>query len=363
MGGSTSENKTLQKVVEAASAAHKEGLAATLDRKARARLLAQHCARYRTPSAPKALLQLATTSIPFLVLAGLMFWFVERAYWLTLLLSIPVGGLLVRFFIIQHDCGHGSFTPWRSVNDAIGRCMSVLTVTPYGLWRRVHAQHHASSGNLDRRGAGDINTLTVDEYQALSPLRRFGYRIYRNPLFLFGVAVPVFFTIIQRLPWWHPLPARETWKSVLALDAVMLLVYGAIGYFAGFQALALVALPAIIVASAIGGWLFFIQHQFEETHWDVGEAWDFQVAAVFGSSYYALPRVLDWFTGNIGLHHIHHLNSMVPNYRLKECLKASPEFQSLNKLGIWESFGCAKLTLWDETARRLISFRELRARA
>jgi omega-6 fatty acid desaturase (delta-12 desaturase) len=279
------------------------------------------------------------------------------------LLAVPVGGLLVRFFIIQHDCGHGSFVASRRWNDIIGRAMSVLTVTPYGLWRRVHAQHHAGSGNLDRRGAGDINTLTVREYLGLTPGGRLRYRIYRNPAFLFLLGVPAFFLLIQRTPWLHPLPPRDTWKSVMGLNAAIVAFYGGLGWLIGYGLLVLIAVPAIVVASCIGGWLFFIQHQFEDTHWEPGSAWDFQIAAVQGSSYYDLPPVLNRFTGNIGLHHIHHLNSMIPNYRLQECLAASPEFQALNRITLWESFKCARLTLWDEDQRRLVGFGDVAAQS
>lgn len=305
-------------------------------------------------------MQLLTTSAAFLAIFVLMIWSAKQAYWLTLLLSIPLGGLIVRFFIIQHDCGHGSFTASRWLNDAIGRVMSVFTVTPYGLWRRVHAHHHASSGNLDRRGAGDIKTLTVKEYLALRPFGQFRYRIYRSPIFLFLIGVPAFFVLVQRLPWFHPLPVRDTWRSVLGLNLAIIVVYGTLGLATGFDTLALIALPSILVASVIGGWLFFIQHQFEDTHWESGDGWDFQIAAVHGSSYYVLHPILDWFTGHIGLHHIHHLNSMVPNYRLRACLEASPEFMALNRLSLWDSFKCARLTLWDEAERRLIGFSDLK---
>lgn len=352
----------MQKIVEAAAAAIERELPPSGDLKSRARALASHCASYRKPSNLRASYQLASTTVPFSVLLGLMIWLGDSHYWLTLLLAIPLGGLIVRFFIIQHDCGHGSFFGSRRMNDIVGRCMSVLTVTPYALWRRVHAQHHASSGNLDRRGAGDIATLTVKEYLALPLLGRLRYRIYRNPLFLFFIGVPAFFLLLQRVPWGHPMPIRESWKSVFGLDAAIILVYGVLGLLITFKLLLLIALPAIIVASAIGGWLFFVQHQFEETHWESAPEWDFQIAAIHGSSYYDLPAVLNWFTGNIGLHHIHHLNSMIPNYRLKECLAASDEFKSLNRLTLLESFNCARLTLWDEENRRLIGFADLRKR-
>jgi acyl-lipid omega-6 desaturase (Delta-12 desaturase) len=283
----------------------------------------------------------------------------NTAYWVTLLLAIPAGGLLVRFFIIQHDCGHGSFLPSRFANDMLGRVMSVLTVTPYSLWRREHAIHHAGSGHLDRRGIGDIETWTVDEYLSKGRWARFRYRIYRNPFFLFLFGVPFYFLVLQRLPWFHGLKARDSWKSVVGLNTVMVVVYGLIAYFVGIGTLLKVVVPIVFVASAAGGWLFFIQHQFEGAHWDGPEAWDFQVAAVHGSSYYVLPKVLQWFTGNIGLHHIHHLNSMIPNYRLQECMDALPQLSTINRLTLFESFRCVRLTLWDPAARRLIGFKDL----
>jgi len=301
-------------------------------------------------------MEIIKTVIPFAIVVALMLATVESHYWATLLLAIPGGGLLVRFFIIQHDCGHGSFLPTRSGNDWVGRVLSVLTITPYDPWRREHAQHHATSAHLEKRGVGDITTLTVAEYRALSPLRRLKYRIYRNPLFLFGLGVPLFFLIWQRSPWGHPLPFSETWRSVIGLNVVLAVVYGTIGYFIGYGNLGLIVLPMLNVATGAGGWLFYIQHQFEDTLWDHGDEWTFQVGALQGSSYYALPPVLNWFTGNIGMHHIHHLNSMIPYYRLPECLAASPELQDMNRLTLWESFRCARLKLWDEETRKLVGF-------
>ena len=344
-------------------AAEAEEVVGSADRRRSAkesvRALAQHCARYRAPSTWRALVQIATTAVPFLVLVIAMIWLAERALWLSILLGIPLGGLVVRFFIIQHDCGHGSFLPSRRANDIVGRIMSVLTLTPYGLWRRVHALHHAGSGNLDRRGAGDIETLTVREYLALARRKRLQYRIYRNPFFLFFMAVPAFFVVMQRLPWGHPLPTREAWRSVVGLDLAIVAVYGIVALIVGLKMLLVLATPTILCASMIGGWLFFVQHQFEDTDWETGESWDFQVAAVRGSSHYDLPRVLNWFTGNIGLHHLHHLNSMIPNYRLPECQRSLPTQPPVTRLGLFESFACARLALWDEDQKRLIPFSAL----
>lgn len=327
--------------------------------KQRVRRLAAHCNQFRGAIPKRAAMQLANTLIPLAVLVAAMFATVNTAYWATLLLAIPAGGLLVRAFIIQHDCGHGSFFASRTVNDLVGRGMSVLTMTPYGLWRREHAQHHASSGNLDRRGVGDVDTLTVAEYQALSTFGKLRYRLYRNSAFLFGIGVPVYFMFLQRLPFLHSLPARDAWKSVIGLNVGLAVFYAPFVYVFGLSNVLWVVLPIVHVAAAVGGWLFFIQHQFEEAHWEKAPSWDFQVAALLGSSFYDLPRALNWFTGNIGLHHIHHLNSMIPNYRLVDCIEASPELKSINRMTLLDSLKCARLKLWDESGKRLIGFSEL----
>jgi acyl-lipid omega-6 desaturase (Delta-12 desaturase) len=332
------------------------------DMKEKARRLAIHCAGYRGAVPLLAYWQLGSTLFVFAVLLGLMFATVEHYYWLTLALSLPAGGVLVRLFIIQHDCGHGSFLKGRFANDIVGRLVSVLTVTPYEVWRREHAKHHQTSGNLQERGIGDIDTLTVKEYQALPKWRRIWYRIYRNPLFLFGFGVPFYFMVLQRVPLDHPLPKHQAWTSVMALNAGMAAFYATLGYIFGFWNLLFVAVPVIHIAAAAGGWLFFVQHQFDEAHWNRPPDWDVQVAAVFGSSYYVLPPILNWFTGNIGLHHIHHLNSMIPNYRLMACLKSSPDLQKLNRLTLWQSIKCVNYKLWDEERNMLVGFEALRNR-
>lgn len=323
--------------------------------------MAVHCMAFRGADDWRAVRQIVTTAVPFAAVVALMFATVDTHYWLTLLLAIPGGGLLVRLFIIQHDCGHGSFFSNNRANTWVGRFISLFTITPYGLWRREHAQHHATSGHLEKRGVGDIKTLTIAEFRALTPWQRLGYRIYRHPLFLFGFGVPFYFAIIQRLPWLHPYSFRETLPSVLGLNAGLLIVWGTIGWFTGYDRLFWIAWPMLHIATAAGGWLFFIQHQFEDTVWDHGDEWTFQVAALHGSSYYALHPVLNWFTGSIGLHHIHHLNSMIPNYKLDECLAASEELQNLNRMTLWDSFGCARLKLWDEANRRLVTFEDAEA--
>lgn len=329
--------------------------------KARVREFARRCAMFRGADTRRAAIQLLTTAVPFVAIVTVMFAILDHAYWMTLLLALPAAGLAVRFFIIQHDCGHGCFFPSRPINDTLGRATSLLTVAPYGLWRRVHAKHHAGSGNLERRGFGDIKTLTVAEYLALTKFSRARYRIYRHPAFLFLIGVPLFFMVLQRIPWGHGLPARDAWRSVVGLDIALVAVYGAMASTIGLKPLLMIGLPICITASAIGGWLFYIQHQFEDAHWRHNEAWDFQTAAIYGSTYYVLPKVLQWFTGNIGLHHIHHLNSMIPNYRLQDCLDACPELENVNRLTIRESLGCVRLALWDETRGKLVTFREAAA--
>lgn len=331
--------------------------------KQKVRRLAIHCQSYRGAVPRRAFIQLVNTLVPLAVVIGCMFATVRNHYWLTLLLAVPAAGLLVRAFIIQHDCGHGSFFASRKTNDFVGRAMSLLTMAPYGLWRREHAQHHATSGNLDRRGAGDVDTKTVTEYQALSAFDKLRYRLYRNPLFLFGLGTPTYFMLIQRTPWLHAYPARDAWKSVMGLNLGLALFYAPLVYAFGVSSVLFVVLPIVHIASAVGGWLFFVQHQFEETHWDKAEGWDFQVAALLGSSFYDLPKVLNWFTGNIGLHHIHHLNSMIPNYRLQDCLNASAELKEINRLSLWDSFKCARLKLWDDRNKRMIGFDEIESAA
>jgi omega-6 fatty acid desaturase (delta-12 desaturase) len=286
---------------------------------------------------------------------------VDSGYWLALILTVPTAGLLVRFFIIQHDCGHGSFFRSRRANDVLGRAISLLTLTPYGNWRRAHAIHHATSGNLARRGSGDIGTLTVREYGALPPSRRLLYRLYRNPLILLVLGPPYLFVFNHRALFGEAAPFRETWPSVLMHNIALILFYGTLGTVFGWWNLLLIFGPIILMGSWAGVWLFFIQHQFEDTIWESDEDWDFHVAALRGSSYYVLPKILQWFTGNIGLHHIHHLNGKIPNYRLQECLDASPELKGMSRLTFRESLKSIHLALWDEDSRKLVTFRQAAA--
>lgn len=308
----------------------------------------------------KAFFQLATTGGLFVVNWLLMLWSLGTSYWLTLLLAVPAAGLQIRLFIFQHDCGHGSFFRSSKMNDLVGGLIGILMLTPYRYWRRTHAIHHASSGDLDRRDFGDVETLTVNEYLALPFHRRLGYRLYRNPAILFLLGPVYQFVIKHRLP----LDIPSTWrrermsvlKTNLALAALLLLASLTIG----IDALLLVQLPITLISGGLGMWLFYVQHQFEDTYWRHNSEWSFHRAGIEGSSFYDLPAVLHWFTGNIGFHHVHHLASRIPNYRLKQCFQSVPQLHRVTRLTIWNSLRCARLHLWHETEKRLVGFSYLR---
>ena len=337
--------------------------AASIDKSSfHAREIARHCAAYREPVVRSALVQLANTGLPYLVLcAAMVISTATGLWWIVPLLSIPAGGLLVRLFIIQHDCGHGSFLPSKNANDGVGRILSLLTLTPYESWKRAHALHHASTGDLSRRGTGDIATLTVRKYLALPRWSRFRYRLYRNPFLLIGLGSPLNFLLLQRMPFGVGLPWRTAWQDVVVLDLAIVAVISPLTFAAGGVLPVLGALvPAVCVAAWIGGWLFYVQHQYEDTVWEDGEDWDFHAAALGGSSYYVLPAVLQWFTGNVGLHHVHHLNSRIPNYRLQECIDDHELLGQVGRLTLRESVRCLGLALWDEDARRLVGFPRIR---
>jgi len=305
----------------------------------------------------RAVAQLLNTGLPFLLLMGGLIYGVRTYPWLTFPLALPAVFLLVRLFIIQHDCGHGSFFASRRANDLLGRALGVLTLTPYVFWRRSHAIHHASSGKLDRRGAGDITTLTVREYRALPPFQRFLYRAYRHPAVLFGLGPFYMFVIRNRIPTGSPLRQRKVWCSILGTNAALAAIVMLMLLTVGGHAFLLAYLPVILLAASTGMWLFYIQHQFEHTYWATGPDWDFHEAAVQGSSFYDLPAVLHWLTGYIGFHHIHHVCSKIPNYRLRDCFDQNPEFQDVWRLTLPGSLRCARLSLWDEERRLLVSFR------
>jgi len=330
--------------------------------------LARHCAKYRGGDAIKSVIQCITTLGLFAAGITALYATATNGMWLAYaLLLIPTAGLLVRVFIIQHDCGHGSYFKKKAYNTWLGRAMSVLTWTPYHFWRKTHNMHHAASGNLDRRGYGGVETMTVKEFHSLSPVQQKLYRLYRNAFIMLGLGTPLFIIIIQRFVVTEPLlpqfskeaNMKGSWKSIMATNIALLAVYAPIGVIIGFGTLATVYLPVLFLTSIMGGWLFFVQHQFEETFWENNEDWSYNEAALMSSSYYVMPKILQWFTGNIGLHHVHHLNANIPNYRLQECVDAHPDLQTMNRITLRESLKSIPLALWDQSAKKMISFKDL----
>lgn len=324
------------------------------------RTWAQRLAPYRTPKPSRSILELIVTAAPFFGLWLAAWILVQFHQWWAVALTAPAALFLVRLFMIQHDCGHGAMFKSKAANDWVGRIAGVFTMTPYDYWRRTHAIHHGTSGNLDRRELGAIELLTVAEYRALPRWRRLLYRLYRNPLVMFGVGPAYMFILQHRLPIGEMKAGWRPWISTMATNAAILLGCGALIWFGGVRAFALVHLPVIVLAATIGVWLFYVQHQFEQTHFARGEDWDLHDAALRGSSHYDLPGLLKWLTAHIGVHHVHHLNSRIPFYRMPQILKDHPELKDVRRLTLLESFRCVRLALWDEEAGRLVSFREIR---
>jgi len=332
--------------------------------------LIKHAKAYQGASHKISLWQLASTLSLFAAAsAGVVASYKAGLYVAQLPLTLLAAGLLIRLFIIQHDCGHGSFFNKRQYNNAVGRLVSVLTFTPYDFWRKSHNLHHAHSGNLDLRGLGGVDTLTVAEYQALPARKKLAYRLMRNPIVLLGFLAPLNIMLFQRFPAPHSMPWLENYDSIshseslpsiMGLNVALLAVYGALGYVIGWDALFLAYLPVVYIAAIIGGWLFYIQHQFEHTYWQSNATWSFHEAALYSSSQYILPPVLQWFSGSIGLHHLHHFNAKIPNYRLQACVSSSPELTGMNRMTLRESFKCLKWALWDEKQQKLIGFKDLK---
>ncbi len=317
--------------------------------------------RYRDPSVVRSTFELVVTAVPFAAL-WLAIWAAwEFGWWpVSLLLALPAAGFLVRLFLIQHDCGHGSFFHNRATNDWVGRVLGVLTLTPYDAWKRAHAIHHGTSGNLDKRGTGDLDTLTVREYRALPLLGRLRYRLYRNPLVLFGVGPIYMFVLRHRLPLGWTILKWRAWVSPMATNAALAAVVVGLMWLIGWKTFLLVQAPITLLAGVIGVWLFFIQHQFEGTFWAGGEAWNVHDAALRGSSYYVLPKPLAWLTAHIGIHHVHHLHARIPYYRLPQVLRDQARLADVSRVSLLQSLGCMRLALWDEVGNRLLSFREAR---
>ena len=318
-------------------------------------------APYRASSTARAVVQLCTTVVPLGVLVAVMYAMLDVSYWITLALAVPAAGFLVRTFIIMHDCGHGSFVPSRRANEVIGFITGAITLTPFAQWRRDHALHHASSGDLDRRGHGDVLTLTVDEYLARSTWGRLKYRLYRNPITLF-VLGPIFLLFVRHLPAAGIALTTKTKIESRATTAAIVAIVAAFALAIGWKAVLLVYGPIILIAGATGNWLFYVQHQFEDAYWEPHGEWDYAQAAMRGASYYRLPRVLEWMTGRIGLHHVHHLDPKIPNSHLRRCHDENGMLQTVTVLTVRESIRTASLKLWDAEHGRMIGFRALRSR-
>jgi len=314
---------------------------------------------FAKPDLRRAIIQLINTVIPYLALmtlmAGTVLW--RWPVWATLLLALPAGAFLVRIFIFFHDCCHGSYLSSQKAMHIVGAVLGFLVFTPFGEWRHSHGIHHSTAGNLDRRGIGDVWTMTVDEYRVSSPLRRLGYRMFRHPLVLFGLGPLFLFVVVQRIPVRGTSPMQK--RSVLLTDLSLLIVVALASATIGIKAYLLIQLPVMFIAGMCGIWLFYVQHQFDPTYWARSDDWESMDAAMQGSSFYKLPAVLQWFSGNIGLHHIHHLKPRIPNYNLQACLEAVKELRLPDPLTIRKSFTSISLNLWDETLKRLLSFRQV----
>jgi omega-6 fatty acid desaturase (delta-12 desaturase) len=321
---------------------------------------AQILKRYREPNHIRSTVEIVITFVPLATLWVMAWAALHFGYWwLCLLLAVPAAGFLVRLFMIQHDCSHGSFFRHRPANDWVGRAIGVVTLTPYDFWRHTHAIHHASSGHLERRGIGDVDTLTVQEYLSLSFWGRFCYRAYRNPLVMFGIGPAYLFILQYRLPVGLFRHGWQPWLSTMATNVAIAAVAAGLIWFIGVWPFLLIHLPIMLFAGSVGVWLFYVQHQFEMTFWAHEGGWSFEEAALYGSSHYDLPGILRWFTANIGVHHVHHLCSRIPYYRLPRVLRDHPELRGVSRLTLLQSFQCVRLVLWDERRRRLISFREV----
>jgi omega-6 fatty acid desaturase (delta-12 desaturase) len=313
--------------------------------------------RYNKPDALKSWWQVINSMGPYIILWILMIKSIEISYWLTLLLSVFAAGFMVRIFIIFHDCGHGSFFKSKLLNMIVGIITGLIVFTPYNKWHHEHKIHHQTVGNLDKRGVGDVMTLTVDEYQKLSKWKKLYYRIYRNPVVLFGIAPIIIFTIAQRFPKKYMNMTERLYVHLSSL--VLAAAVFALILLIGWKTFLLVQIPILYIATAHGVWLFYVQHQFRDVLWAKAEDWDYMNTALKGSSMFKLPFLLNWFTGNIGYHHIHHLSPMIPNYNLKKCHRENAIFQEVKPITFWTAFGTALLKLYDEKRARMVKFSEI----
>jgi len=312
---------------------------------------------YQNPNIRKSVWQLVNTLIPYIVLWILMVYLIEISYWLVIPLAVIAGGLVVRLFIFLHDCGHWSFFKSAKANHWVGSIMGVFVFTPYFQWRQSHAIHHATAANLDKRGVGDIWTLTVDEFLEAPWWKRLFYRVYRNPLVMFGVGPLLTFLILHRFPN-NSYKTREK-NSVHLTNLALIIIILGMSWAIGLKNYLLIQLPVMWVASTVGVWMFYVQHQFEGVYWERAQKWDFLKAGLEGSSFYQLPKVLQWFSGSIGFHHIHHLSPRIPNYLLEKCHRENPLFH-VKPVKLWASFKSLTFRLWDEKKHQLVNFRYLK---
>jgi omega-6 fatty acid desaturase (delta-12 desaturase) len=314
-------------------------------------------APYQIPNPRRSWWQIANTLIPYFIVWILMIQAIKVSYWLALPLIILAGGLAVRIFIIFHDCGHNSFFASRRANEIVGFITGTLVFTAYFAWRHEHAIHHASSGDLDRRGHGDVWMMTVNEYLTAEPRKRFAYRFYRNPIMMFCISPMILFLILNR----YPVKVRRMReiRSIYYTDVALLVIFIVMSYLIGFWTFLILQLSVLFVSALLGVWLFYVQHQYEGVYWQRHGEWDYVTAAIQGSSFYKLPAVLNWFSGSIGYHHIHHLSPRIPNYNLQPCHDANPAFQ-IKPITLRESLQCIHYRLYDEENNRLIGFGELK---
>jgi len=319
--------------------------------------LPQALKKYEQPDLLKSVWQLSNTFIPYIILCILMHFSYKAgySYWITLGLAIVAGSLLVRIFIFFHDCAHQSFFSSKKANTILGYICGILTFTPYEEWRKSHGWHHNTFGDLDRRGTGDVWTLTAEEYRTASKSKRFWYRFFRNPVVLLGLGPAYLFLVSYRYP--HKGSKRRQSLSVIITNAALAIIILVASLTIGFKAYALIQFPVIFFAGVIGVWLFYIQHQFEGVYWSRNDRWDPIKASLHGSSYYKLPKVLQWFTGNIGLHHIHHLRARIPNYNLQRAYDDTKSYLDVEPLTIRKSITCLRLKLWDEKGQKLVGFK------
>jgi omega-6 fatty acid desaturase (delta-12 desaturase) len=315
-------------------------------------------APFAVPCLRRGLLAVATSALPYVALCVLMYLSLSISRVLTLALAIPAAGFLVRVFVVFHDCTHGSLLPSKRANALVGSVLGVFVLAPFRRWRHDHAVHHATSGDLDRRGVGDVITLTVSEYQARSRRGRVTYRLIRNPLVMFGFGPVIAMVIGPRMV--ARGARRRMRNSVLGTDVALVVLVGGVCWLIGWQAFLIVWAPAALLAGSIGIWLFYVQHQFEDAYWQSNAEWSYADAALRGSSYLKLPPLLQFFTGNIGLHHVHHLNARIPNYNLQRAHESSPMFDAVPTLSLWDGLRSVRLKLWDERAGRLVTFAQAR---